>query len=175
MRRLNARWQHPFKINAPDVEFTKSFVYHGTAFDISGRAEQWYSTEVIENAKSTFYRLSKVLWTSEFRVETKVITFYSNIITVLLCWCETWRMKKVDANRLDTYFNNCLRRILKVHWPMHVNNEEMGRKAGVEKMSTQLHRRWWWIGHVLRITPDCNPLVALIWTLSGRISQGRRK
>jgi len=38
--RLNARRQHPLKINACNIEFTESFVYHGATFDNSGGAEQ---------------------------------------------------------------------------------------------------------------------------------------
>ena len=42
------------------------------------------------------------------------------------------------------------------------------------KISSQVrHRRWKWIGHVLRMAPNRNPHVALSWAPSGKRSRGR--
>ena len=82
------------------------------------------------------------------------------------------RMKK----KLATFLHKCLRRILKVHWPMRVSNDEIRRRAGIEKISTQVRRRRWkWIGHVLRMAPNRNPHVALTWAPSGKRKRGRPK
>ena len=87
---------------------------------------------------------------------------------------KSWRMTKADEKRLDTFLHKCLRRILKVHWPMHVPNDEIRRRAGIEKISTQVRRRRWkWIGHVLRMAPNRNPHVALSWAPSGKRRRGR--
>jgi len=60
-------------------------------------------------------------------------------------------MTKADEKWLDTFLHKCLRRIFKVHWPMRVPTDEIRRRAGIEKISTQVRRRRWkWIGHVLR-------------------------
>lgn len=93
---------------------TESYFYHGVSFNNSGGTEQ-ETRRKFGRARSAFYRLSKALGTSEFRLETKVRTFNSNIFAVLRYGYETWRMTKVDANRLDTFFHKYLRRILKVH------------------------------------------------------------
>ena len=83
-------------------------------------------------------------------------------------------MTKLDANRLDTFLHKCPRQILKVHWPMRVSNDEIRRKAGIEKISMQVrHRRWRWIGHVLRMAPNRNPHVVLTWAPSGKRIRGR--
>ena len=115
------------------------------------------------------------MWrTGEFRRETKLRIFKSNIIAVLLYGCETWRMTKTDEKRLDTFLHKCLRKILKVHWPLRVSNDEIRRRAGIEKISSQVRRRRWkWIGHVLRMAPNRNPYVALSWAPSGKRSRGR--
>jgi len=86
-------------------------------------------------------------------------------------------MTKADEKRLDTFLHKCLRRILKVHWPMHVPNDEIRRRAGIEKISTQVRRRRWkWIGHVLRMAPNRNPHVALSWAPSGKeVEDGQGK
>ena len=82
-------------------------------------------------------------------------------------------MTKADANRLDAFLHKCLRKILKVHWPMRVSNNEIRRRAGIEKIRTQVrHRRWRWIGHVLHMAPNRNPHVALTWAPSGKRKRG---
>ena len=127
----------------------------------------------LDKARSVFHRLSKVWRTGEFRRETKLRIFKSNIIAVLLYGCETWRMTKADEKRLDTFLHKCLRRILKVHWPMRVSNYEIRKRAGIKKISSQVwRRRWKWIGHVLRMAPNRNPYVALSWAPSGKRSRG---
>ena len=169
--RLNARRQDPIKINGTDVEDTDSFVYLGAIVNNLGGAEQDIRSR-LGKARSVFHRLSKVWRTGEFRRETKLRIFKSNIIAVLLYGCETWRMTKADEKRLDTFLHKCLRRILKVHWPMRVSNDEIRRRAGTEKISSQLRRRRWkWIGHVLRMAPNRNPYVALSWAPSGKRSR----
>ena len=57
------------------------------------------------------------------------------MIAVLLYGWETWRMTKADENKLDTFQHKCLRRILKICWPMKVSNEKARRKANVEIIS----------------------------------------
>ena len=42
-------------------------------------------------------------------------------------------MTKADEKRLDTFLHKCLRRILKVHWSTRVSNDEIQRRAEVEK------------------------------------------
>ena len=173
MLRLNTRRQDPIKINGTDVEDTDSFVYLGAIVNNLGGAEQDIRSR-LGKARSVFHRLSKVWRTGEFRRETKLRIFKSNIIAVLLYGCETWRMTKTDEKRLDTFLHKCLRKILTVHWPMRVSNDEIRRRAGIEKISLQVRRRRWkWIGHVLRMAPNRNPYVALSWAPSGKRSRGR--
>ena len=42
-------------------------------------------------------------------------------------------MTKADEKRLDPFLHKCLRRILKVHWPMGVSNDEIRRRSGDRK------------------------------------------
>jgi len=171
--RLNARRQDPIKINGTDVEDTDSFVYLGATVNNLGGAEQDIRSR-FGKARSVFHRLSRVWRTGEFHRETKMRIFKSNIIAVLLYGCETWRMTKADEKRLDIFLHKCLRRILKVHWSMRVPNDEIRRRAGIKKNSTQVQRRRWkWIGHVLCMAPNQNPHVALSWAPSGKRSRGR--
>ena len=84
-------------------------------------------------------------------------------------------MTKADEKRLDTFLRKCLRRISKVHCNMRLSNDEIRRIAGIEKISSQVRRRRWKrISHVLRMTPNQNPHVALSWAQGGNRSRGRQ-
>ena len=57
---------------------------------------------------------------------------------------------------------------------MRVPNDEIRRRAGIKKISTQVRRRRWkWIGHVLRMALNRNAYVALCWAPCGKRSRGR--
>ena len=73
-------------------------------------------------------------------------------------------------------FNKCLRRLLKIYWPIPVSNEEVRRRANTETISELVRkRRWTWIGHVLRMDNSCLPRIALTWAPEGKRKRGRPK
>ena len=87
---------------------------------------------------------------------------------------ETWKMTRGDEKRLNTFLHKALRRILKIRWPMKVSNEEIRRRVSLATISEMVaHRRWRWIGHVLRRENNSIPRVALTWTPDGRRKRGR--
>ena len=57
---------------------------------------------------------------------------------------------------------------------MKVTNEEVRKRTGLERLSTQIRtRRWTWIGHVLRMKPGSLPRTALNWAPEGKRKRGR--
>ena len=122
------------------------------------------------------YKLSGVWKSSILRKSTKIRIFKSNVIAVLLYGCESWRMTKGDEAKLDTFQHKCLRRLLKIYWPMRVSNEEVHRRANTETIGELVRkRRWTWIGHVLRMDNSCLPRFALSWVPEGKRKRGRPK
>ena len=71
--------------------------------------------------------------------------------------------------------HKCLRRILKIYWPMKVTNEEIRFKTNMEEITHQIkRRRWKLIGHVLRKNMNENTRIALTWTPEGRCKRGSK-
>ena len=90
--------------------------------------------------------------------------------TVLLYVSETWRTTKRILSRVQSFLNNCLRRILGICWKDKVTNEQLWEWAEEELIFLQVKRRkWGWIGHTLR-RPTSNTRHALSWN-----SQAKRK
>jgi hypothetical protein len=97
-------------------------------------------------------------------------------LSVLLYGSETWKVAKTTISKLQVFVNHCLRRILNIHWPEVVSNEERWRRAEETEISTQIRRRKWnWIGHTLRKGHDTIERVVLDWNPQGQRRTGRPK
>ena len=74
-------------------------------------------------------------------------------------------MSKATCNKLDTFQNRCLFRILNIFWPKVISNDELYRTPSTYNIRSETKRtRWRWIGHVLRMEQSANTRVASLWT-----------
>jgi hypothetical protein len=96
------------------------------------------------------------IWrTNVVSTNTKVKMSNCTIESVLLCGAKNWKVDKETMQKLQTFINKSLRKILKIHWPDKINNIELGNKTKQELVETTLKRRKWnWIGHALRKAND---------------------
>jgi len=78
------------------------------------------------------------------------------------------------TQKLQSFINKCLRRILKISWTDMVTNEMLWERAGEEPIENQiLRRKWRWIGHTLRKLADSFTRQVLCWNLQGKRKRGR--
>nr|KAG5705703.1 hypothetical protein BaRGS_026642 [Batillaria attramentaria] len=83
-------------------------------------------------------------WASKVvSIRTKLRIFNSNVKSVLLYGCETWRTTKTMQQKFQTFLNTCLRRIFNIRWPEKIRNEELWERAGQEPVAKQILRRKW--------------------------------
>ena len=60
-------------------------------------------------------------------------------------------MTKEDESKLNVFQHKCLRKILKVYWPVRISNEETRERSGTRTIDGQVRtRRWKWLGHVFK-------------------------
>jgi hypothetical protein len=75
--------------------------------------------------RAAFLQL-KEIWTSRYlSTNSKIRLFNSNIKSVPLYRTETWRTTVNTAKKIQTFINNCLRMILRIHWPDNISNQEL--------------------------------------------------
>ena len=85
-------------------------------------------------------------------------------------------MTEKDINKLSSFHNGCLRKILRIFWPRKITNKDLHETTGSNNMETLLkQKRWRWIGHVLRRPAEDLTRVALRWTPEGKRKKGRPK
>ena len=65
----------------------------------------------------------------------------------LICW----RTTKASTKKIQTFINQCLRRILRIHWPETISNENLWARTQQTPVEEDIRqRRWRWLGHTLR-------------------------
>ena len=173
--RINARRQDSIKISGSEIEDTDEFTYLGSTVTKDGGAEADIRKN-LSKARNSFNILGKVLKSESYSRKTKLRLFQSNVIPVLLCGAELWRMTGTDKLRLDRFHRVCLKKIMTIRWPMKISNEELYRVTSTKPVSETIReRRWRYIGHILRREPSSHVRVALTWKPEGRRKKGRPK
>ena len=123
----------------------------------------------INKARNSYCSLRNIWKSNTYSLKTKLLLFNSNVISVLLYGCQSWRVSKDDMNKLDVFQTKCLRRTCNIFWPNNISNEDLYRRTNSLPISTQIQKhRLRWLGHVLRMPQDSIPKVALRWRPTGK-------
>ena len=102
----------------------------------------------------------------------KLHLYTAIVIPTAFYACETWRRTAMIAHRLDVFHRRCLRTILSISWRAHAPNEEMMRRAGMERLQAIVTTRIMKVaGHVLRLQRERPAHTAMYWLPE----DGRRK
>ena len=65
-------------------------------------------------------------------------------------------MTKTTMKRIQTFVNQCLRKILGIQWMDKVSNKDLWERTSQVQIEIDiLKRRWGWLGHTLR-KPNTN-------------------
>ena len=80
---------------------------------------------------------------------------------------------KTMLQKIQTFFNTCLRHIYNIRWPEMNPNEDLWERAGQEPVAKQiLKRKWGWIRHTLRKPASSITRQALTWNPQGKRKRG---
>ena len=71
-------------------------------------------------ARGAFIRLKNIWKSTNISRKTKMRLYKSCVLPVLLYGAECWRMTEKDINKISSFHNCCLRRILKIFWPVKI-------------------------------------------------------
>jgi len=96
--------------------------------------------------------------------EREIRIFNTNVKSVLLYACTTWKLTKTIVHQLQVLVNRCIRRILKIFWPVQISNQELWARAKQRPIELEIwQRKWGWLGHTLRRPPGDIAKAALEW------------
>ena len=114
----------PITVEGEHVKEVESFVYLGSVVDKKGGTDKDVKARV-GKARGAFVLLKKIWGSTEISTGTKLRIFNSNVMSVLLYGCETWRTTKALHQKIQCFVNTCLRRILGIRWPDRISNTDL--------------------------------------------------
>ncbi|XP_050513376.1 uncharacterized protein LOC126889292 [Diabrotica virgifera virgifera] len=168
--RINARNNTLFNIDNMQIENVENFTYLGSGITESGGTENDIRMR-IGKVQQAFSMLNPVWRSGEYTTRTKIRIFQSNVMSVLLYGCETWKVTKSLTDKLQIFVNKCLRRIVRIFWPKTIRNEDLLHLTQQKRVENEIKsRKWGWIGHTLRKDNSSIAKTALEWN-----PQGKRK
>ena len=119
--KINTMITEPVRPDDDLLEVVNFFTYLGSVTDIQGgwrQGQNWQS-------KSFFLQLKNILSSKDLTLQTKPRIFNSNVKLVILYGSETWRTTVATTKKVQTFINSCLERILRIRWPITINNEDL--------------------------------------------------
>nr|KAG5705076.1 hypothetical protein BaRGS_018806 [Batillaria attramentaria] len=153
--KINTTANTPVTVSGEPIREVESFVYLGSVVDGQGGTDRDVTAR-ISKARAAMVIL-KNIWAS------KVISLRTKL-----------RIFNSMQQKIQTFFNTCLRRIFNIRWPEKIRNEELWERAGQEPVAEQfLRRKWGWIGHTLRKPTSITTRQALTWNPQGKRKRGR--
>nr|KAG5700998.1 hypothetical protein BaRGS_022709 [Batillaria attramentaria] len=173
LMKINTTANTPVKVGGEPIREVESFVYLGSVVDGQGGTDRDVTAR-IGKARAAMVMLKNIWASKAVSIRTKLRIFNSNMKSVPLYGCETWRTTKTMQQKIQTFLNTCLRRIFNIRWPEKIRNEELWERAGQEPAAKQiLRRKWGWIGHTLRKPASSTTRQALTWNPQGKRKRGR--
>ena len=133
----------PVKLEGNEIDEVETFTYLGSIIDKHGDTDANVKA-MIGKARGAFIQL-KNIWSSKvLSLHTKICLLNSNVKSVLLYGAETWRAtNNTTTKKLQTFINNCLRRILQIRWTNTISNSDLWEKRHQQNAADEIRRRRW--------------------------------
>ena len=110
------------------IEEVDHFTYLGSVVDTQGGTEADVKAR-IGKARVAFLQLKNIWNSNVLSLKNKIRIFNTNVKAVLLYGAETWRTIVTTTKRIQTFVDNCLRRIVGVWWPEIISNERLWQRT----------------------------------------------
>lgn len=138
--RINAGTDEPVTLEGEELGEVESFTCLGSVVNKQGGTDADVKTR-IGKAQSAFNVLKKVWNSREIGTSTKVRLFNSNIKLVLLYGAEPWQTTKASMKKIQSFINQCLSRILRIHWPETISNENLWARTQQTPVEEDIRQR----------------------------------
>ena len=112
LTKMNTTVHAPVTIGGEPIREVESFVYLGSVVDQQGGTDRDVTAR-LGKARAAFVVLKNIWASGGIRMRTKLCIFNSSVKSILLYGCETWQTTQMMQQKIQTFFNTCLRRIYK--------------------------------------------------------------
>ncbi|VDP15894.1 unnamed protein product [Schistosoma margrebowiei] len=173
--RYNTACTNPVTIDGEDLEYVETFANLGSIIDKHGGSDTDVKAR-IGKARAAYLQLRNNWNSKQLSLNTKVWIFNTNVDTVLLYGAKSWRTAKAIIQKIQVFFNSCLRKILLILWPDTISSNQLWERTNQIPAEEEIRKKGWkWIGHTLRKPFNCVTSQALTWNPQGQRERGRSK
>ncbi|CAH8515125.1 unnamed protein product [Schistosoma haematobium] len=138
--KFKAENSNPITLDGETLEDVESFTYLGSIIDEQGGSDADVKAR-IGKARVAFLQL-KYIWNSkQLSTNIKVRIFNTNVKAVLLHGAETWRTTTTTIKKVQVFINNCLRKILNIHWPDTISNSLLWERTNQLPAEEEIRKR----------------------------------
>ena len=141
--------QPPIMLQSQPLEEVESFSYLGSEISQSNKAEKEVAVILEKPGKVFQIWRRKVFQSRTLSTATKVRSYQTLVMPVLLYGAETWTVTQHDIRKLKSFQMRCLQDILGITLWNRVRNTDILARTGVLPVEEQLRQRCLqWFGHV---------------------------
>ena len=172
---MNCPKQDELSIGETVIDRVDEFQYLGSVITKNGGTDEDIKQR-LKKANVAFMQLKPIWKSQQLRRQTKLRIFETNVKSVLVYGCQTWKATIAANNKLQAFVNKCLRRIINIRWPEKISNEDLWKKCKQQPIAKTIKsRKYGWIGHTLRREQESISRQALDWNPQGKRKIGRPK
>jgi hypothetical protein len=173
--RVNPKNKDRFCLEGREIVEVNKFCYLGCMVSLDGGANEDVINRIIKD-KGAFAQLRSIRTSHQIHKRTKIRIFKSNVMSVLVYGCETWKITQDIINKLQTFVNRCLRNILRIWWPKTITNKDLWETTQQIPFGREIKiRKWKWIGQTLRKDQNTITRQGLDWNPQGERRKGRSR
>jgi hypothetical protein len=110
-------------IDGKEIQQIDSFTYIGSIVTGDGGSED--VRVQIRKENGAFIQLYRIWKSKIISKKTRIHIFSSNVKSVLLYACETWKVTQQISKSMQIFVNRCLRCILNLQWPDILSDEDL--------------------------------------------------
>ncbi|EYC14231.1 hypothetical protein Y032_0041g416 [Ancylostoma ceylanicum] len=161
-------------VGTTQLENVTKFTYLGSTLSYDGDADTDIRTRIAK-AAAVFRRLQRLWATTSISNNIKIRLYLSIVVPTAIYASETWKMSARAIKKINGFHLGCLRRIMKIRYVDHVNNEEVLRRSNTTSRNVTIaQRRLRLAGHILRMPQQRIPHGAMSWIPpTGKRPRGR--
>ena len=113
-----------WQIDGEKVEAVTDFVFLGSKITVDSDCSHEIKNSLLLGRKA-MTNLDSILKSRDITLPTKVHTVKVMDFPVVTYGHESWTIKKVECQRIDTFKLRCYRRLLKVPWTARRSNQSL--------------------------------------------------
>ena len=114
---LNVPAPNPVKAYGIELPMTDQFTCQGSIVRVDGGAENDIRNR-LNKARNVMQIMSNIWRSAKCSVKTKLKLFNACVLSTFLYGSECWWMTKSNAKKLSAFYTTCLRKILRIFWPI---------------------------------------------------------